>query len=214
MKKAHIIGALLSVSGICLIVIALILTGVSKQNSFTADYTKNQIVTSGINYTSSSTVKEVSMTTQPKTTLNIAKASQGDIFSGYTVEEIAIQLNKYLGTDLLMNKGELIASYSISLGVDPYLATAIMLHETGCKTKCSALVRQCNNVAGQKGSPACSGSYKGYETIDEGIQGAIYNLYKNYYAKGYTTVEAIGSRYAESTTWPHKINSYITMLKS
>lgn len=214
MKKAHMISALLSISGICLIVIALIIIGVSDQNSFTAYNTKNEIITTGMEYTSASTIKEVSMTSSPKSTLNIAKASQGDILSGFTVEEIAVQLNKHLGTDLLMNKGELIASYSIGLGVDPYLATAIMLHETGCKTKCSALVRKCNNVAGQKGNPACSGSYKGYNTIDEGIEGAIYNLYKNYYAKGYTTVETIGPRYAESTTWTHKINSYIAILKS
>ena len=40
---------------------------------------------------------------------------------------------------------------------DSYVAVAIMLHETGCKSNCSSLVRNCNNVGGQKGSPGCNG---------------------------------------------------------
>lgn len=214
MKKSHMISALLSVSGISMIVIALIIIGFTSNNSFIAYTNNNEIVTTSLKYTSPSTIKEVSMTSSPKATLNIAKASQGDILSGQTVEEIAINLNKHLGTDLLMNKGELIASYCISVGVDPYLATAIMLHETGCKTKCSTLVRKCYNVAGQKGTPSCNGSYKGYVNIDEGIKGAINNLKKNYYSRGLTTAEKIGPRYAESNTWVSKINQYINMLKS
>jgi len=214
MRKSYMISALLSISGICLIVIALIIIGVTNENNFIAYSNGNEIITTSMKYTSASTIEEVSMTTSPKSTINIAKASQGDILNGQTVEEIAFLLNKHLGKDLLMNKGELIASYSISLGVDPYLATAIMLHETGCQSKCSALVRKCYNVAGQKGTPSCSGSYKGYSNIDEGIKGAINNLYRNYYVRGFTTVETIGPKYAESKTWPHKINKYINMLKS
>ena len=51
-----------------------------------------------------------------------------------------------------------------------------MLHETGCKYKCSNLVVSCNNVGGQKGSPSCGGgSYKYYATLDDGIVGHIEN---------------------------------------
>ena len=135
------------------------------------------------------------------------------MFDHLTMEELALKLNKSLGKDLLAGKGELIASYSLSKGIDPYLVTAIMLHETGCSYRCSALVRTCNNVAGQKGSPNCSGSYKGYSSIDEGIKGAIDNLYNNFYARGLTTVETIGPRYAESNTWTTKINNYIARIK-
>lgn len=213
MKKSHMISALLSVSGISMIVIALIIMGFTTDNNFIA-YNNNEIITTSLKYTSPSTIEEVSMASSPKATLNIAKAYHGDILSGQTVEEIATNLNKHLGTDLLMNKGELIASYCISVGVDPYLATAIILHETGCKTKCSSLARKCNNVAGQKGTPSCNGSYKGYANIDEGIKGAINNLQKNYYSRGLTTVEKIGPRYAESNTWVSKINQYINMLKN
>lgn len=214
MKKTHAISVLLSSIGICMIVIALIMIGVTNPDSFISYSSNNEILTTSMKYTSASTIKEVSMKKSPNATIEVAEAFQGDIMSGQTVEEIAIQLNKHLGTDMLMNKGELIASYCISLGVDPYVAAAIMLHESGCHSKCSALARKCYNVAGQKGSPSCSGSYKGYSSIDEGIKGAINNLYKNYYSKGYNTVEKIGPRYAESNTWISKINSYVNLLKS
>lgn len=214
MKKTYIVSAFLSTTGLCLIVSALIMVGIANPNGFISYMNDNEILTTSMKYTSSSTIEEVSMQKSPNSELDIAMALQGDPYSGQTVGEIATQLNKHLGKDMLMNKGEVIASYSISLGVDPYLASAIMLHETGCRSKCSALVRKCNNVAGQKGAPSCSGGYKGYASIDEGIKGAIYNLYKNYYAKGFNTVETIGPRYAESNTWVSKINGYIHLLKS
>lgn len=213
MKKSHIISGLLSCTGITLIVIALIIMGVDGNFNFVS-YSSDEVLTTSMKYTSNVNIKEVSMTASPKSKLNIAQATQGDIFSGQTVEEIASQLDKHLGKDMLMNKGNVIASYAISLGVDPYIAAAIMLHETGCRSKCSNLVRTCYNVAGQKGSPNCSGGYKGYSSIDEGIKGAIYNLYKNYYSRGLTTVESIGPRYAESNTWVSKINSYVNLVKS
>ena len=127
-----------------------------------------------------------------------------------------LKLNRYLGKDLLAGKGGLIASYCVSLQVDPFVATAIMLHETGCggSKGCSKLTRTCYNVAGQKGRPNCMGAYKGYSSIDEGIRGAINNLHKNYYSMGYNTVERIGPKYAESNTWVSKINGYVYKLKS
>lgn len=213
MKKSHIVSLLLSISGTSMIVIALIIIGLTDKNSFIS-YTGDQILTTSMKYTSASTIKEVNMETPPNASLDIAPAVQGDLITKMTVEEIGMQLNKHLGTDLLMNKGELIASYAISLQVDPFIVAAIMLHETGCGSRCSGLVRSCNNVAGQKGSPACGGSYKGYASIDDGIRGAIDNLYRNYYAKGYNTVEKIGPKYAESNTWVSKINAYIAKLKS
>ncbi len=213
MKKSHIVSLLLSISGTSMIVIALIIIGLTDKNSFIS-YTGDQILTTSMKYTSASTIKEVNMETSPNASLDIAPAVQGDLITKMTVKEIGMQLNKHLGTDLLMNKGELIASYAISLQVDPFIVAAIMLHETGCGSRCSGLVRACNNVAGQKGSPACGGSYKGYASIDDGIKGAIDNLYRNYYAKGYNTVEKIGPKYAESNTWVSKINSYVAKLKS
>ena len=92
------------------------------------------------------------------------------------------------------------------------MATAIMLHETGCNWECSYLVKTCNNVGGQKGS-GC-GSYSAFPSLDEGIKAFIDNLSNNFISKGLTTPEAINPRYAESTTWAQKVNSYINKIKA
>lgn len=136
------------------------------------------------------------------------------VYDGLTMGELADKLNRSLKSTI-SGKGYLIASYSLQLGIDPYMATAIILHETGCNGTCSSLVRECNNVGGQKGGPSCGGgSYKAYPTLDEGIMGYLDNLYRNYYAVGLTTVETIGPKYAASTTWTSKVNNYIALIRS
>lgn len=136
------------------------------------------------------------------------------VYDGLTMEQLAEKLNRSLKSTI-SGKGYLIASYSLQLGIDPYMATAIILHETGCNGTCSSLVRECNNVGGQKGGPSCGGgAYKAYPTLDEGIMGYLDNLYRNYYAYGLTTVEAIGPKYAASTTWASKVNNYIALIRS
>ena len=136
------------------------------------------------------------------------------VYDGLTMGELADKLNRSLKSTI-SGKGYLIASYSLQLGIDPYMATAIILHETGCNGTCSSLVRECNNVGGQKGGPSCGGgSYKAYSTLDEGIMGYLDNLYRNYYAYGLTTPESIGPKYAASPTWASKVNNYIALIKS
>lgn len=133
------------------------------------------------------------------------------VYDGMTLEELAAKLNRSLN-DTIANQGYLIASYSLEKGVDPYIATAIILHETGCTWSCSNLVNSCNNVGGQKGS-GC-GSYRYFSTLEEGIKGFIDNLAKNYFSKGLTTPEQINKKYAEDQTWYQKINSYVTKIKN
>lgn len=135
------------------------------------------------------------------------------VFDGMTMSELSNKLNKSLNSTI-SGKGDLIASYSIEKGVDPYLAVSIMLLETGCNWTCSGLVQKCNNVGGQKGSPNCSGGYRSYPTLDEGIKGFIDNLANNYYAKGLTTPEAMNSKYAESTTWATKVRNYMSSVSA
>ena len=136
------------------------------------------------------------------------------VFDGLTMNQLGEKLNRSLNSTI-SGKGYLIASYSLQLGIDPYMATAIILHETGCNGTCSSLVRECNNVGGQKGGPSCGGgSYKAYPTLDEGIMGYLDNLYRNYYAYGLTTPETIGPKYAASTTWASQVNNYIAVIKS
>ena len=138
-----------------------------------------------------------------------------EVYEGMTLEELAIKLDRNRGTDIVAGKGALIASECVNKGVDPYVAVAILLHETGCKHSCSRLARTCNNFGGQKGAPGCNGgAYKAYNSIDEGLVGFIDNLYRNYYSRGLNTVESIGPRYAESNTWVSKINSYVSQIRA
>lgn len=136
------------------------------------------------------------------------------VYDGLTMNELADKLNRSLGSTLA-GTGYTFASKSLSLGIDPYLAVAIVLHETGCTWECSYLVQACNNVGGMKGSPGCGGgSYAAFSTLDEGIDSYLNNLYRNYYAYGLTSPETIGPKYAASTVWPSKINYYMNSIRS
>lgn len=135
-----------------------------------------------------------------------------NFFNGESKKTIAKKLNKYLNSTL-KNKGEYIVDYSLKVGMDPYLATAVMLQETGCKWTCSYLTRVCNNVGGNKGSPSCNGgSYRRFDSIEDGIKFAI-NKLNSYYKKGYKTPKQINPFYASDKTWYKKINNYMKLLK-
>ena len=133
------------------------------------------------------------------------------VYDGKTLEELTETINKSLNSTI-SNKGDLIASYSLEKGVDPYMATAIMLHETGCKWNCSRIVRECNNVGGQKGK-GC-GSYGYFNSLDEGIKAFIDNLERNYISYGLTTPEQINPKYAADPSWAKKVNKFIEEIKA
>ena len=136
------------------------------------------------------------------------------VYDGMTMSELTEKLNRSLKSTIA-GKGDIFASYSLERGVDPYLAVSIMLLETGCNWSCSSLMRRCNNVGGQKGSPSCDGgSYKSYPSLDEGIKGFIDNIADNYYAYGLTTPEAMNKKYAASNVWAIKVNNYISSVKA
>ena len=131
------------------------------------------------------------------------------VFEGMTMNELAAKLDASLHSDL-SGYGASFAKYSIEYGVDPYLAVAISLHETGCVWTCSALVRNKNNVGGMRGN----GGWLSFESLDAGIEAMIRNLSRNYIAYGLTTPEAIGPKYAMSATWAEKINNYIYKIRN
>ena len=151
--------------------------------------------------------KEVEMETSPASVIIPPRV---EVYESMTLEELGEKLNRSLGSDIVAGKGPLIAAECINKGVDPYIATAILLHETGCGSSCSSLSRTCYNFGGQKGAPGCNGgAYKQFSSIDEGLVGLIDNLNNNYFSRGLNTVESIGPKYAESGTWVSKINWYI-----
>lgn len=159
-----------------------------------------------------SSITESEMETAPASVLVPPRI---EVFDGLTMEELAAKLDKNLGNDIMAGKGYFIASNCIEKGVNPYIATAIILHETGCGTKCSNLARYCYNVSGQKGRPGCNGgSFKKFDSLDDGIMGLINNLYKNYYSVGLDTVEKIAPKYAEGNTWAGKINYFVNKIKN
>lgn len=137
------------------------------------------------------------------------------VYDGLTLDELSTKLDRLLKSTLA-GTGNLFATYSLEAGVDPYIAVAIALEETGCNSgTCSRLTRDCNNVGGMKGSPRCgSGSYMAFNSITEGIQSFISNLSRNYFAKGLTTPELINTRYASSSTWASKVNRYVEKIRA
>ena len=133
------------------------------------------------------------------------------VYDDMTMEELTGKLNGILSSNL-SGMGEYYAKYSIELGVDPYLAVAISMHETGCTWGCSYLARECNNVGGQKGS-GC-GSYRKYDSLQEGIYGFISNIKRNYVDYGLLTAEQMNPKYAADPMWSSKVNKYIEKIKN
>ena len=227
--KSRVVGITLSIVGILMVSIASI---VEENDSFDIKSNMNNNamdIVSVIDMSSANRVKQAEIISNDNEVandkvveLNMEQTPQSvyippriEVYEGMTLEELGEKINRNLGTGYLSGKGNLIASKCIELGIDPYITTAIILHETGCKYNCSTLVKQCNNVGGQKGAPGCGGgSYKYYATLDDGIVWHIENLYYNYFSKGRTTVETIAPRYAASTAWSGKINWYVNLIRA
>ena len=158
--------------------------------------------------TSVTTTKKI-ITIPPTTTKTVEDEI---VIDGMTEQELTNKLNKSLKNEL-ENTGHYFASYTKKTGLDPYLAVAIVLHETGCKWTCSTALKNCNNVGGVKGSPNCENNYKGYETLEVGINSYLDMLYNNYYSKGLNTPELMNPKYAASSEWANAINKYIDAIK-
>ena len=218
MKRGKLISSLTALVGVMMITIGLVLQDGSSLSSKTniRDFNLNSLAanTNFIQKEETEVKEEKENLLLTDIVMNTAPAgiSRVEVFEGMTLEEIANQLEKTLKNDL-SGHGYFIASKCIEYGVDPFIATAIMMHETGCgQNHCSSLARNCYNFGGQKG-PGC-GAYRRYNSIDEGLEGMIANLYRNYYAYGLTTVEQIGPKYAESDTWVSKINWYVNKIRT
>ena len=133
------------------------------------------------------------------------------VYDNMTLQQLADKLEKSMYDDL-SGYGYYFANYSLEIGVDPYLALAIVSEETGCKFGCSNLVKFCHNIGGMKGM-GC-GSYSYFNSFEESIKAFLDNLKKNYYDYGLTTAELMNPKYAESPLWASNVNAYIELIKN
>lgn len=133
------------------------------------------------------------------------------VYENMTLNELASKLERSMKNEL-SGYGYLYASYSLEKGVDPYLALAISLEETGCNYNCSSLIKSCNNVGGMKG--AGCGAYGYFNTLDEGIMAFIDNISRNYVAYGLTTADLMNPKYAENPAWSTNVNNYINYIRN
>ena len=207
--KINFISRVLSIVGIFMISIGLFINN----NSVNAFDSSNEYAYVDTNFSDQNIVARESFDELALSNLDI-KASTAElkrvvVFDNKTYDELVKLINKSLG-GVLAGHGDIIVKRSLELKVDPYVVTAIMMHETGNGT--SKIARTCNNFGGQKG-PGC-GAYRRYGSVDEGLKGMINNLYKNYYSKGLTTIDRIAPRYAESGAWPAKIKWYVNKIKN
>ena len=125
-------------------------------SSFLSNIDKDSLknIFSSVNMTQEEEIIKIDSIAELKKEGNVTK--KVIVYDGMTLNELTEKLNRSLKSTIA-GKGDVFASYSLERGVDPYLAVSIMLLETGCNWSCSSLMRKCNNVGGQKGSPSCDG---------------------------------------------------------
>ncbi len=133
------------------------------------------------------------------------------VYEGLTLTELSNKIDNVLNSNL-EGYGNFIAVQALENDVDPVVASAIILVETGCKWNCSYLVRACNNVGGMKGR-GC-GSYGSFGSLNEGIEAFIGNLSRNYYQYGLNTPELMNHKYAENPNWHNDVNYYVDLIKA
>ena len=106
---------------------------------------------------------------------------------------------------VLKGTGRLFVKYGIAYQVNPALAAAISMHETGNGT--SSAARNKNNLFGFMTNGGAT--LETFSTLEESIKRGIRNLSLNYLHQGLTTVQAIQRKYAPvgAANDPNGLNS-------
>lgn len=145
---------------------------------------KNKTLTAGISLAknNASALGKVPKTTN--TTTNVS-SSKGGV--------TASQLDNALG-GVLKGHGADYIKYAQQYGVDPALAAAISISETGHGTSYAARVQ--NNPGGIMDWNNNWKTVKQFSSLEEGIKYQVKNLYDTYISKGLTSISAIGNKYA------------------
>ncbi|MEG2229745.1 MAG: glucosaminidase domain-containing protein [Bacilli bacterium] len=132
------------------------------------------------------------------------------LYEGLTKDQVVDKASRMLNGSLT-GTSDFFVSYSIEKGVDPLMAIAIVLQETGCYWgNCSSLVNDCYNVGGMMGS----NGYMCFSSLEEGIRAYIDNLYNNYVSYGLSTPYTMNSKYAADPLWAERVTAYIERIKA
>ena len=101
----------------------------------------------------------------------------------------------------------LIKKYADDYGIDYKLAIAISKHETGNYT--SYAFKTLNNVGGLMYWAGTNSALKSFNSLEEGIEAYVFNLRRNYYDIGLTSIEEIQKKYAPLNAYndPNNLNS-------
>ena len=155
------------------------------------------------------TIDEASIKSSATTSVakEMVTSSDAIAFEGKSIAEVGEVLNKTLG-GVLSGWGETIARLSMEKGMDPYLLSAISVHETGNGT--SSAARNKYNFGGIM----CSSGLCRYSSVEDGIVSFVNVVYNNYYSKGLTTAESMNKKYAASSSWATKVNSWYNTIKN
>lgn len=135
-------------------------------------------------------------------------------FDGESIEVIGKKIDRILAKTSMEGMGEYIAKESIYKSVNPYLIGGIILESTNCRIDCSVILKQCNNVSGYKDSPGCfGGSYKKYNSLEDGISDLINRVSKTYYTKEMQAPLKMFKSYGKDEIWAFKVSKYMEELK-
>ncbi len=135
-------------------------------------------------------------------------------YNGESIEAIGKKMDTYMAKTPLEGYGEYIAKTSIGKSVNPYLIGGIILESTQCKSECTTVFKECNNVSGMKGSPGCfGGSYKLYNAINDGILDIVNLISRDYYTPEMQAPYKMYKQYGKSSVWAFKVSKYMEELK-
>lgn len=207
MKEKRYVNAIIGL-GVSIFLLGASTIGTTQKTDSLKESDKDNTFTSSIKTTHESLIEKSEEMIVSGQQVKLG-AGVSTVYDDMTLEQLAEKIERNLNSTLT-GKGYLIASYSLQQGVDPYLALAIMLHETGCAWSCSTLTQVNHNVGGMRGS----NGYLYFATIDEGIKAFIDNLSRNYVRYGLTTAETMNSKYAENPNWHVAVNRYIEQIKA
>ena len=135
-------------------------------------------------------------------------------YDGESIEVIGGKIDKYYKKTPLEGYGEYIAKTSILKSVNPYLISGIILVNSSCKTECSVIFRECNNVSGKKGDPGCfGGSYKKYNSLNDSISELVNDINKDFYTPEMQAPYKMYKSYGKNSSWAFKVNNYMDAIK-